>query len=164
MNPVDWRIPTLQRGLIDFDHAPSSVQHPGSGYRPPTGGPYSTCRTPISGHVRFHLLPSPQWIFLPPLTPGHRTVGHSWFLICRMGPLFHLPLPQLPKGRNSVLRILICYRLFLWSTYSYGLCPTVVTVNPGDGDGVTVHWCQPFTNSVHTVASVPPTAGLGYDH
>ena len=66
---ADPYTPVSGGGLLDFDHPPSSVQKPGSGYRPPAGGPYLLGRTPSSSHVRFHLPASGHGEFTTPAHP-----------------------------------------------------------------------------------------------
>ena len=89
--------------LIDFDPphfcATAQVRVPSLFNKPPPP-PYRWSCEILSTSLAPKLPTSP--------TPGYRAVGHILSLFCRTSPLFHLHLPQLPLGRNSAPRTLIC--------------------------------------------------------
>ena len=91
---ADPYTPVSEGVLLDFDHPPSSVQPPGSGCRPPPGGHYLSCRTPISG-VRFRLPPSSKGEFLTPTHPRVQVSRSQLVSDLQNWPPCHLPLPQL---------------------------------------------------------------------
>ena len=96
--------------MLDFDHPPpSSVQPPGLGCRPPSGGHYLSSRTPISGHVRFRLPPSSEGEFLTPTHPRVQVSRSQLVSDLQNRPTIPSTPTQLSMVMNLVPRALICY-------------------------------------------------------
>ena len=143
--------------LLDFDHTPGSVQHPGSGYRPPAGGHYLSSHTPISGPVRFHLPPSIQGEFPTPTHPRVQ-VSRSQ-LVSDLQNRPPVPSTPAPVTHGQELGAQDLHLL------GFPRVPQLAGTPPHPRQGgVTAHACQPLTDSVDTAVSVPPFPGHGYDH